>query len=41
MLLTTRPSGAGRGGGVDIHSMIIFFELHNIVHGNDFINKKI
>jgi hypothetical protein len=29
------------GGGGDIHSMTIFLELLNIIHENDFINKKI
>jgi hypothetical protein len=41
MLLTTIGwVGVGRGGGV-IHSMIIFFELFNIVHENEneFLNK--
>jgi hypothetical protein len=27
------------GGGFDIHSMIIFFELLNIVPENNFLNK--
>jgi hypothetical protein len=35
MLLTT--IGWGGGGGVDIHSMTIFFLLLNIVH--NFLNK--
>jgi hypothetical protein len=35
MLLTS----IGKVGG-DIHSMTIFIELFNIVHENDFLNKK-
>ncbi len=36
MLLTTIGPGEG---GFDIHSMIIFLELLNIVHENNFLNK--
>jgi hypothetical protein len=35
MLLTT----IGSGGGVDTHAMIIFLELFNIFHENNFLNK--
>jgi hypothetical protein len=37
MLLTT----IGWGRGFNIHPMIIFFKLLNIVDGNDFLNKNL
>jgi hypothetical protein len=37
MLLTTIGHGAGGGGG-EIHSMIIFLKLLNIVRENNFLN---